>query len=218
MKYIDLKGVIRENLGKTGSRKVRKEENVPCILYGENTNVYFSVNEKELKEAVYTPHVYLVNLDIDGKKYEAKIQDIQFHPVTDTPIHLDFLLIDKSKKITVELPVRIQGNSVGVREGGKLTQDLRKLKVKGLVKDLPEEIAIDVTELALGKSLRVGDIHLENIELLNVKTNPVVSVRETRQSRGTDAAAAPAAAPAKGAAAPAAAAAPAKAAAAPAKK
>lgn len=201
MKYIDLKGVVRENLGKTGSRKVRKEENVPCILYGEKTSVYFSVNEKELKEAIYTPNVYLINLDIDGKKYEAKIQDIQFHPVTDVPIHLDFLLIDKAKKVTVELPVRVQGNSVGVREGGKLVQELRKLKVKGLVKDLPEEINIDITNLGLGKSMRVGDLTLKNIELLNIKTNPVVSVRATRQSRGTEAAAP--GAPAAAAAAPA---------------
>jgi large subunit ribosomal protein L25 len=191
MKYIDLKGVARENLGKTASKKVRASENVPCILYGENTNVYFSVNEKELKEAIYTPNVYLVNLDIENKKYEAKIQDIQFHPVTDLPIHIDFFLINSAKKITVELPVRVSGNSVGVREGGKLAQELRKLKVKGLVKDLPDQIEIDITNLGLGKSLRVGDLTAKNIEFLNIKTNPVVSVRATRQSRGTEVAATP---------------------------
>lgn len=188
MKYIDLKGVVRENLGKNASKSVRASENVPCILYGENTNVSFSVNEKELKEAIYTPNVYLVNLDIDNKKYEAKIQDIQFHPVTDAPIHIDFLLIDPAKKISIELPVRLQGNSIGVREGGKLAQELRKLKVRGLVKDIPDDITIDITNLGLGKSLRVGDLSFENIELLNIKTNPVVSVRATRQSRGAEAA------------------------------
>jgi large subunit ribosomal protein L25 len=186
MKYIDLKGVVRENLGKTANKQVRATENIPCVLYGENTNINFSVNEKELKEVVYTPNVYLINLDIENKKYEAKIQEIQFHPVTDLPIHVDFLLVNDSKKITIELPVRVHGNSVGVREGGKLSQELRKLRVKGLVKDLPDEISIDISDLGLGKSLRVGDLKVDKIDFLNIKTNPVVSVKATRQSRGTE--------------------------------
>jgi large subunit ribosomal protein L25 len=191
MKYIDLKGTVRENLGKSGSKKIRANEQVPCILYGTDTTVYFSVIEKELKEVIYTPNVYLVNLDIDGKKYQVKMQDVQYHPVSDLPIHIDFLLVDKDKKITIDLPVRVQGNSVGVREGGKMVLDLRKLTVKGFVKDLPDEIDVDITELGLGKSLRVGEIAIKNIEMLNMKANPVVSVRETRQSRGTEVAATP---------------------------
>jgi large subunit ribosomal protein L25 len=187
MKYIDLKGTVRENIGKNGSRKIREDEKIPCILYGENTTVYFSVVDKELKEVIYTPNVYLVNLDIDGKKYEAKIQDIQFHPVSDSPIHIDFLKISSDKKITVELPIRVEGNSVGVREGGKLAQSLRKLKVKGFVKDLPEEILVDITSLGLGKSLRVGDISLDKVEVLSIKSNPVVSIKATRQSRNAEA-------------------------------
>jgi large subunit ribosomal protein L25 len=190
MKYIDLKGVVRESLGKTANKKIRANEDVPCILYGENTNVYFAVNHKELKTVIYTPNVYLVNLDIDNKKYEAKVQDVQFHPVTDMPVHVDFLLINKDKKITVDLPVRVQGNSIGVREGGKLSQELRKLKVKGFVKDLPDEISIDITNLGLGKSMRVGDLAVSNIEFLNMKASPVVSVKATRQSRGAETAAA----------------------------
>jgi len=186
MKYIDLKGTVRENLGKSGSKKIRANEQVPCILYGTDTTVYFSVIEKELKEVIYTPNVYLIKLDIEGKKYEAKVQDVQYHPVTDSPSHIDFLLVNKDKKIIIDLPVKVQGNSIGVREGGKLVQDLRKLTVKGFVKDLPDAINVDVTELGLGKSMRVGEISVKNIEMLNMKANPVISIRETRQSRSTE--------------------------------
>jgi len=186
MKYIDLKGTLRENLGKNGSRKIRTNGDIPCILYGEKGTVYFSVSAKEFKEVIYTHEVYLVNLDIDGKKYEAKIQDLQFNPIEDTVSHVDFLSIDKNKQIKVDLPVRSFGNSVGVREGGKLVLVLRKLTVKGLVKDLPEDIQVDISDLGLGKSLRVGDISVKNIDILNIKSNPVISVRATRQSRAAE--------------------------------
>lgn len=184
MKSIELKGAVRENLGKKGSKKIRTNEQVPCILYGGEKNIYFSVVERDLKPILYTPEVYLIKLEIEGKQYTAKIQDLQFHPVSDSPIHIDFLQVFDDKKITIELPVKVNGSSIGVKEGGKLTQELRKLKVKGFIKDLPNEIDLDITELALGKSMRVGDLNFQGFEILNIKTNPVVSVRATRASRG----------------------------------
>ena len=197
MKSIELKGTIRESVGKKNSKALRTSENVPCVLYGGKDSIYFSVVEKDLKEIIYTPKVYLIDLDIKGKKHLAKIQDIQFHPVSDAPIHIDFYELAEDKKVEIEVPVRVEGNSIGVKEGGKLVQDSRKLKVKGLVKNLPDEIVLDITNLGVGKSLRVGDLTHDKVEFLDLKNNPVVSVRLTRATRGAEgtAEAAPAAAP-----------------------
>lgn len=184
MKSIDLNGTVRENLGKNGSKQIRANESVPCILYGGDSSVYFSVIEKDLKPIIFTPEVYLINLEVAGKKYLAKIQDVQYHPVTDSPLHIDFLLVSDKKKIEMELPVKVEGNSIGVKEGGKLVQDLRKLKVKGFIKDLPDHISIDVTDLGLGKTMRVGDLTAQQFDFLNFKNSPVVSVKVTRAARG----------------------------------
>jgi large subunit ribosomal protein L25 len=192
MKSIELKGTIRESVGKKNSKALRTNETVPCVLYGGKDNLYFSVSEKDLKEILYTPKVYLISLDIKGKKTLAKIQDIQFHPVSDAPIHIDFYEVTDDKKITIDIPVRVEGNSIGVKEGGKLVQDARKLKVKGIVKNIPDEIVLDVTNLGVGKSMRVGDLTHDKVEFLDLKNNPVVSVKLTRASRGAEAAAEPA--------------------------
>jgi len=194
MKSIELKGTIRESVGKKNSKAIRNNEAVPCILYGGKDSVYFSVIEKDLKEIIYTPKVYLVALNVNGKKHLAKIQDIQYHPVSDAPIHIDFYEVSEDKNIDIEVPVRVVGNSVGVREGGKLVQDSRKLKVRGLVKDLPDELVLDVTNLGVGKSLRVGDLTHDKVKFLDLKNSPVVSVKVTRAARGAAEAEAPAAA------------------------
>lgn len=184
MKSIELKGAVRESIGKNNSNALRVNEALPCVLYGGKDTVYFSVTEKDLKEVIYTPKVYLISLDINGKKYLSKIQDIQFHPVSDKPLHIDFYEVSNDKKIVMEVPVKVEGNSIGVKEGGKLVQDSRKLKVKGFVKEIPDEIVVDVTNLGLGKSMRVGDLTHEKVEFLNLKNNPVVSVKMTRAARG----------------------------------
>jgi len=192
MKSIELKGTIRESVGKKDSKAIRSNEAVPCVLYGGKDSVYFSVVEKDLKEIIYTPKVYLIALDINGKKHLAKIQDVQYHPVSDAPLHIDFYEVSDDKKIEIQVPVRVEGNSIGVKEGGKLVQDSRKLNIRGLVKNIPDEIVLDITTLGIGKSLRVGDLTHDKVEFLDLKNNPVVSVRLTRAARGeaTDAAAA----------------------------
>jgi large subunit ribosomal protein L25 len=202
MKSIELKGTIRESVGKKHNKALRANGTLPCILYGGKESVYFSVVEKELKEIIYTPKVYLVELGINGKKYLSKIQDIQFHPVSDAPVHIDFYEVSDDKTIDIDVPVRVEGNSIGVREGGKLIQDSRKLKVRGLVKNLPDEIVVDISDLSVGKSLRVGDLTHKKVEFIDLKTNPVVSVKVTRAAAAaaapaTATATTPAAAPAK---------------------
>jgi len=192
MKSIELKGTSRESVGKKDSKAIRSNEAVPCVLYGGKDSVYFSVVEKDLKEIIYTPKVYMIALDINGKKHLAKIQDVQYHPVSDAPLHIDFYEVSDDKKIEIQVPVRVEGNSIGVKEGGKLVQDSRKLNIRGLVKNIPDEIVLDITTLGIGKSLRVGDLTHDKVEFLDLKNNPVVSVRLTRAARGeaTDAAAA----------------------------
>lgn len=198
MKSIELKGTVRTTLGKNSSEQLRNKKRVPCILYGGKELIHFSVDEPDLKPIIFTPNVYLIDLIIDGKKHSAKIQAFQFHPVTDKTIHIDFYEVEQDKSIVIELPVKVEGNSIGVREGGKLIQDARKLQVRSIVKNLPDEIVVDISSLALGKSIRVGDLTVKNIEFLDTKNSPVVSVKLTRAARGV------AETPAAGAAAPAA--------------
>ena len=192
MKSIELKGTIRETAGKSSSAKLRNNKSVPCILYGGKELVKFSVVDADLKPVIFTPNVYIVELNIDGKMYKSKIQAMQFHPVTDATLHIDFYEVADDKLIGIELPVKVIGNSIGVKEGGKLVQDLRKLKVRGVVKNLPEEIVVDITELGLGKSMRVGELSAENVEFLDFKNSPVVSVKLTRAARGAAETATPA--------------------------
>lgn len=184
MKSIELKGTIRETVGKNSSKVLRANETIPCVLYGGKESVHFSIEESDLKPIIYTPNVYLVALEIDGKKYTAKIQDLQFHPVSDKVLHIDFFEVSADKKIVIEIPVKVSGNSIGVKEGGKLVQDLRKLKVRASVNELPDDITVDITSLELGKSIRVGELTHDKVEFLNFKNSPVVSVKMTRAARG----------------------------------
>ena len=146
--------------------------------------IHFSVDEADLKPIIYTPNVYIIDLEINGIKHSAKIHALQFHPTSDKVIHIDFYEVDPDKKIIIEIPVKIEGNSSGVREGGKLVQDMRKLKVLGMVKALPDEILIDISPLGIGKSIRVSDLSKKDIDFLDYKNSPVVSVKLTRAARG----------------------------------
>lgn len=183
MKTIELKGNLREDLGKKSSKLLRKDEKVPCVLYGGETNVHFYVTERSLKHIIYTPHVYVIKLDVDGKKFDAIVQDMQFHPVHDRPVHIDFLEVKEDKVVKISLPVQLNGFPVGVQQGGKLNLDSRKLKVSALAKDLPDLLEIDVTDLSLGKTIKIGDLSFDNLELLDSKNAVVASVRLTRAAR-----------------------------------
>ena len=181
MKSIEIKGSVRTDLGKKATRELRKNNGVPCVVYGvqkdENGNpvaTHFSVTTDGLRNLVYTPHIYVVDLNIDGKTVNAIMKDIQFHPVKDSILHVDFYQIDEAKPIVME----------GVRAGGKLALQMRKLKVKALYNAIPERLTIDVTALGLGKTIKVGELHYEGLELINAKEAVVCAVKLTRAARG----------------------------------
>lgn len=190
MKTFELKGKVREDLGKKATKAVRVDDNVPCVLYGGEENTHFLVSNADIRKLIYTPEVYLVDLDINGKKCKAIIKDLQFHPVTDNILHIDFLQVSEKKPVTVEIPVKLSGLAEGVRAGGKLSLEMRKLKVRGIYTQIPENIEIDVTSLGLGKSIQVGALSVENLSILNAKNAVVAQVKLTRAARGAAAAAA----------------------------
>ena len=198
MKSIEIKGSLRTDLGKKGTRELRKNNGVPCVLYGVKKDenglpvaTHFSVTVDGLRNLVYTPNIYLVNLDIDGTVVVTAImKDIQFHPVKDNILHVDFLQVEENKPVMMEVPVQLEGLAEGVRAGGKLALQLRKLKVKACYNAIPERLVIDVTPLGLGKTIKVGELSYEGLELMNAKDAVVCAVKLTRAARGAAAAAA----------------------------
>lgn len=183
MKSISIKGTKREVVGKKDAKKLRVEGLVPGVIYGGEEPIHFYAPEKEFKPLIYTPNVYLVDLDIDGTVYQSIIQDKQFHPVEEQLLHVDFLRTSDDKMVKVEIPVKTEGFAKGIRKGGKLKLNLRTLKVKALVKDLPDTININVDDLDLGQSIKVGSLQRENLEFLNAKAVPVVTIMITRAAR-----------------------------------
>jgi large subunit ribosomal protein L25 len=183
MKTLVVKGQKREALGKKDAKSLRTKELVPAVLYGAGEPVHFSVPFSEMRQVVYSPGVFLIDLDIEGTVYHAMMQDIQWHAVEEQILHIDFLKIEDNKKIKIDVPVKVKGLARGIKAGGKLKTNLRRLKVKALAKDLPDNIEIDVTKLAIGQSIKVADLSLKNIEILDKKTNVVVAVTITRAAR-----------------------------------
>ena len=184
MKTFDLKGTVRTDLGKKATKAERVAENVPCVLYGGKENTHFTATVSDIRKLVYSPEVFVVNLDIDGAKCKAIMKALQFHPVSDKVLHLDFLQLDEKKPVIVELPVKLEGLAEGVKAGGKLSLEMRKLKVKGLYTQIPENIVIDVTALGLGKSIQVAKVSVDKLEILNAKNAVVAQVKLTRAARG----------------------------------
>lgn len=180
MKTLEIKGTIRTELGKKSSRDARKEGNVPCVIYGKEQNIHFHTHENNFKNLVYTPDAHLVKLDLQGKEYNVVLQDIQFHPVTDKITHVDFIEIYDDKPIIINIPIKITGDSVGVKAGGKLRIKKRHLKVKGFAKDIPEFLLIDITEVKIHHSVKVGDLAYDKIELIDPKITTVLSVATSR--------------------------------------
>ncbi len=183
MKSVAIKGELRSSLGKKDSKKLRAEEKAPAVLYGGETPIHFAVDFAEMRQLIYTPNVFLIDLEIDGKTYKAIMQDIQWHSVEEVVLHVDFLQIAEDKPIKVAVPVKIFGHAKGIRVGGKLNTNLRRLKVKALAADLPDTIDIDVTKLGLGQSIKVADLKSDKVEFLDQKSNVIVSVAMTRAAR-----------------------------------
>jgi len=180
MKTIEIKGSLRKGLGKKDSKNIRKADNVPCVIYGKEQNIHFQAHENSFKNLVYTHEAHLVKLDLEGQEYNVVLQDMEFHPVTDKIMHADFVQIFENKPVTMDVPVTVTGDSEGVKAGGKLIVKRRHLKVKGIAKDLPEDLVVDVTNLKIHHSIKVGDLSFEKIELLDPKITTVVTVATSR--------------------------------------
>jgi len=181
-----LTGQKRTALGKKASKELRKEGLVPCNLYGEATQdgkpvaMAFAVPMSELRKVVYTPHIYMINLIIDGESHTAIMKELQFHPVTDALLHIDFLEVNENKPVTIGIPVKLVGLAQGVRDGGRMNLSIRKIDVTAPYTVIPEHLDIDVTALKIGKSIKVGDLHFEGLELATSKDVIVCSVKMTR--------------------------------------
>jgi len=195
MKEINVKAQNREAVGKKASKLLRKEGMVPCNLYGEKKDenglpvaLSFAASAAELRKAVYTPHVYVVNLDIEGQAHKAIIKELQFHPTTDALLHADFFEVSEDKAITVGIPVKLNGLAQGVRDGGKLNLSIRKINVTAPYKQIPEVLNIDVTELQLGKAIKVGQLSFDGLQIATSPEVIVCSVKATRASRSAAAA------------------------------
>ena len=185
MKEINVAGQKRSETGKKASKLMRKEGLVPCNLYGEKKGenglpeaLSFAVPMTELRKVIYTPHIYVINLNIDGAEHKAIIKELQFHPVKDTLLHIDFYEINEQKPI----PVKLNGLAQGVRDGGRLSLIVRKVNVTAKYQDIPETLDIDVTDLTIGKSIKVGDLNFEGLEMATSKEVVVCTIKATRKS------------------------------------
>jgi large subunit ribosomal protein L25 len=195
MKTILLKGELRNGLGSSSSKALRSAGKVPCVMYGKGENVNFCIYEADFKNLVYTPNVYKVRLNIEGNTHEAILQDIQFNPVSEAMMHVDFMAVDPAKPVVMDIPVRVVGNAPGVRAGGKLVKKINKLRVKGLIQNLPDYIDLNIDNLEIGQSVKVKNLEVTGFDILDAKENAVVSCKTTRAllQAETAAAAAPAA-------------------------
>jgi large subunit ribosomal protein L25 len=180
MKSIEIQGSIREEVGKKSTQQLRKKGHVPCVLYREGESIHFEAPEKEFFKLVYSPDVYLVSLTLDGTEYKAVMQDIQFHPVKDNIQHIDFYQVIEKHPFWMRIPVRYEGVPAGVTEGGKEIVKARKLVIKALPKDMPDEIKLDVRGLNIGDSIRVADLSYENLEILDDPNQVLILVKSPR--------------------------------------
>lgn len=194
MKEINVKGTVRTDLGKKAAREIRKANAAPCNLYGEAKTedgkplaLSFTATNDELRNLIYSPDIYSVNLNIDGKECKAILKEIQFHPVKDNVMHVDFYEITDQKPIVMEVPIKLEGLAEGVKSGGKLVANVRKLKVKAVYTNIPERLVINVSHLGLGKTIKVGELNFEGMELMN---SPEVVVCQVKMTRSAMAAAA----------------------------
>lgn len=187
MKTFELKGSLRTDLGKKATKAFRKEDIIPAVIYGGEKSteaIHFTVSNSDVRKLIYTPEIFLVNLSLDGKEYKAILKAIQVHPVGDNILHLDFLHVFDAKPIVMEVPVVLDGLAEGVKAGGKLSLDMRKLKVKATYDKVPEKLHINIGHLALGKSIQVGELNFDGLEILNAKNAVVCRVQLTRAARG----------------------------------
>ena len=192
MKTFKLEGKSREIIARSADQKralkaMRKNDEIPAVLYGGEKVVHFAVTNDAVRKLVYTPEIFAVELTIDGETTMAILKEIQFHPVSDKILHMDFLAVSKEKAVEMEVPVALEGHAEGVKAGGKLTLQMRKLRVKAIYDQIPEKLVINVDNLGLGKTMQVGALHFEGLEIMNAKNAVVCAVQLTRAASGAQA-------------------------------
>ena len=188
MKTIVVNAVERNDFGKKAAKAVRREGLVPCVLCGNGETVSFTIDPREIKALIYTPNSYIVEFHFGEKKEIGVMREVQFHPVREQILHIDFYRVQEGKPVAIDVPVRLTGNAEGVKVGGKLVLSARKVTVSALAENLPDEIVVDVTTLGLGKTIFVGDLAVENLKFVTPATTAVCAVRMTRAARGAAAA------------------------------
>jgi large subunit ribosomal protein L25 len=183
MKVIFISGSPRASVGKKDSKALRVQGLVPCVLYGGNEQVHFSAKQSDFKPLIFTPEVHTVELEVSGKKYNAILQDVQFHNIKDHLLHVDFFQVNEDKPVIIGIPVKLEGVAPGVREGGNLVTKMRKLKVRALLKDLPDFITVDISKLAIGQSVKIGELKNSKLTFIEAPNVVIVAVSETRASK-----------------------------------
>ncbi len=180
MKTVSLSGTLRAYVGKKDAKKLRREGKVPCVIYGGKEQKHFYLDQKDFKKIIFTPEVFIIKIDLEGTVYETILQDIQYHPVSDFVLHADFLELIPGRPVTLAIPVELQGTAPGVVKGGRLNLKLRKLRLKGLVENMPEHVVLNISKLDIGKSIKVKDISVENVQFLDPANAVVVGVKAAR--------------------------------------
>jgi large subunit ribosomal protein L25 len=180
MQSISLSGSLRENVGKKDAKILRKKGMVPCVVYGGEDQVHFYMDEREIAKILFTPNIYLIQLQLDGKEVSALLQDVQYHPVSDRVLHADFLEVDSDKIITTTLPVFTTGIAAGVLKGGSMKQLKRKLAIRAIVADIPDFINVDISDLEIGDSIKIKDLDVDKVVFLDKPSEVVISVKVTR--------------------------------------
>ena len=182
MKSVSISGSLRENVGKKDAKAQRNKGMIPCVIYGGKDQKMFVVDERQFKDLIYTPEVKYAEVNIDGDVRKAIIQETQFHAITDRLLHVDFLEVVDGKPITIDLPLKVTGTSPGVLKGGQLKKRVRKLKVRGLLENVPEEITADISNLDINDMTKVSDIHIKNLDIVDNPNKVILQVVPTRGS------------------------------------
>lgn len=183
MRVLELSAETRNTTGRRSARRMRLEGKVPAMIYGHGENVMCTLEERDLRSLLITPYVQLVDLKVNGKVEKVILKEVQYHPVSDRPIHLDFFRYVEDLPIEMSIPIVLQGHARGVKAGGKQVPGIRKLRVKGLAKDMPDYLPVDVTEMRLGATMMVSDLSFENLQIVDAQTLVVVSIRAQRGAK-----------------------------------
>ncbi len=180
MKTVSMSGSPRESVGKKDAKRQRAAGKVPCVLYGGKEQIHFSVDEIEMKKLLFNPETYFIEMDIDGKKYNCILKDVQYHPVSDLTLHADFLEFEKDKPLVISVPVKLKGTAPGIVAGGVLVKKFRKLPIKALPGEMPEYIEIDISNLEIGDKIHISELDQEKYEIMEAKERFVIGVLTTR--------------------------------------